>query len=326
MKTLLSRVLIPVIALVVLLVAVYLLAGPITALVAQGSLTGLSPADKAAALAATRSAVTASAGVVGAIVAAVLAIPKFFAERDKQRIDRFSAAVGHLLEHSMTGRIAGVWELDQIMDSSPRDREGARYVLAQFIREFSPREATTDQSQRERTELPGDIAIAVAVASKPRRRVPGRPTVPLDLRDTNLAGAQLADANFEQARMRGANLTKADLARSVLVRADLTGSILTEASLPGARCHQATLANAQLTRADLTGADLSQAALANADLTGASLEDADMTGADLHRARLEGVDLAKVRGLTTTQLTSARLDASTRLPVGIDHPVNQQRP
>jgi hypothetical protein len=72
-------------------------------------------------------------------------------------------------------------------------------------------------------------------------------------------------------------------------------------------------------------ADLAESALGRASLRLVVLSDANLQGADLKRAmlanaRLQGADLSFATGLTHEQLTSARLDTSTRLPVELKVP------
>ena len=52
----------------------------------------------------------------------------------------------------------------------------------------------------------------------------------------------------------------------------------------------------------------------SAKLKEASLSGADLTSANLTLANLEGSDLTGVRGLTSEQITNARIDEKTRLP------------
>jgi uncharacterized protein YjbI with pentapeptide repeats len=73
---------------------------------------------------------------------------------------------------------------------------------------------------------------------------------------------------------------------------------------------------------DLTGAVLESANLANTDFSNAVLTDttlrgSDVTGANFQGADLRGANLGDVTGLTADQLTNARVDYSTILPVGV---------
>jgi hypothetical protein len=85
---------------------------------------------------------------------------------------------------------------------------------------------------------------------------------------------------------------------------DLHGTILTRAYLPFAH----------LERAFLYRANLEDAMLHKAHLEGAWLWGAHLTKANLDEAHLEGADLADAVGLTWEQLSTAHLDADTKLP------------
>jgi uncharacterized protein YjbI with pentapeptide repeats len=84
----------------------------------------------------------------------------------------------------------------------------------------------------------------------------------------------------------------------------------------------ADLLGARLRGRDLRGANLRGARLVGADLRGADLRLADVTGADLRGADLREADLTDALFLTGSQLESARGDATTALPPGMDRPAH----
>jgi len=77
---------------------------------------------------------------------------------------------------------------------------------------------------------------------------------------------------------------------------------------------------ASLRNADLLGADLRGAFMIAADLRDADLRSADLLGADLRDADLRGADLRGSLFLTRMQVRSAKGDARTRLPAGLERP------
>jgi hypothetical protein len=104
----------------------------------------------------------------------------------------------------------------------------------------------------------------------------------LDLKGTDLEGANLAEADLE-----GANLAEANLGG-----ANLEGAYLWDANLEGAYLRDANLEGAYLVGANLEGARLGDANLEGAYLVGAKgLGSDSLTGAFLKDASLEGVDL-----------------------------------
>lgn len=83
---------------------------------------------------------------------------------------------------------------------------------------------------------------------------------------------------------------------------------------------RADLAGADLRRRDLVGASLRGALVLGADVRGVDLTRAELLGADLRGADLRGADLRAALFVTTPQLASARLDATTRVPAWFTPP------
>ena len=82
----------------------------------------------------------------------------------------------------------------------------------------------------------------------------------------------------------------------------------------------ADLMGRDLRRAKLRDASLRGTYLIGADLRGVDLGAADLLGADLRAADVRGADLRRVLFLTQPQVTAARGDMSTRLPVAVSAP------
>ena len=147
-----------------------------------------------------------------------------------------------------------------------------------------------------------------------------------DLSGADLSKVDLSKTNRRKADLSGANLADADLRGADLRKADLTGAKgLTETQLKSAknwmlalhsedflkklgfpsdhnnRLKQNNLSGYNLSKGDLSGADLTGVDLSNADLNGANLDKADLSGADLSKAELSGA-----KGLTETQVKSAK--------------------
>jgi len=106
-----------------------------------------------------------------------------------------------------------------------------------------------------------------------------------DLRDTNLASANLSYGSFERA-----NFTNATLLGANLEYANLSEIIAFEANLQSARMAHAILKSANLNTANLSQADLRFAVLVNADLRGADLRGANLTHAVLNQANIDGAN------------------------------------
>jgi uncharacterized protein YjbI with pentapeptide repeats len=86
----------------------------------------------------------------------------------------------------------------------------------------------------------------------------------------------------------------------------------------GADFRGATLAQLDLTK--VPSPQLQSAFFTCTDLQGAKLGSADVSGADFTGANLGAADLSHVRGLTSAQLSGARVGPVTRLPKGVHAP------
>ena len=116
-------------------------------------------------------------------------------------------------------------------------------------------------------------------------------SLPPDITDTKLSGANLRRAN-----LKGAELGHVDLANADLRGADLEGTLLyrsdlTQANLLGANLRGAVLDEACLVKANLWAAQLQGASLSGTDLRGATLRQAELDSANLFAARLQDTDL-----------------------------------
>jgi hypothetical protein len=102
---------------------------------------------------------------------------------------------------------------------------------------------------------------------------------------------------------------------------DLLARVSSTVRGPGAPDRRgADLIGRDLRRARLRDADLRGAYLIGADLRRVDLGTADLLGADLRAADVRGTDLRRCLFLTQPQVTAARGDVSTRLPVAVSPP------
>lgn len=163
--------------------------------------------------------------------------------------------------------------------------------------------------------------------AKGERARPPRPGEPVDFRQLNLVGADLAGFDLSGCDLGGCDLSNADLRSTRLAGADLTDTILHGADLSGAELLGATLDRTDLTNATIANAGFGQTTgdrtlffgcLGNqATFTGATLTGADFRTARLRETRFRGTTLdgALLDGadISHADLTSARLsDASLR--------------
>ena len=134
-------------------------------------------------------------------------------------------------------------------------------------------------------------------------------------------GAYLADIHLPHAvllsaDLEGAFLQSANFENAILANANLKGTVLLLANLEGAFLLSASFEGAALQSTNLEGAFLQSANLKNAFLDRASLKDAFLEKANFEDASLVDVDLREARGLSTVQITQAKL-CRTMLPPGI---------
>ena len=152
----------------------------------------------------------------------------------------------------------------------------------------------------------------------------------LDLRKTNLQGADLSDlivsgaklqeariegANLFRVRMEGANLSHARLEAANLWQARLEGADLWKAWMEGAGLSEVRMQGAELVEVRLEGANLGEARMEGAELVEAGMEGvrlwrARMEGANLFQARMEGAGfwLARMEG---ADLSEARIEGAS---------------
>jgi len=219
--------------------------------------------------------------------------------QEAQRSERFIRAVGQLADDRVEVRLGAVYGLEQIAAESEAQYWPIMEVLCAYLREHTAWEPERPQPVR----LPTDVqAVLTALGRRPRAHEGDER---LDLRRTDLRGADLNGFHLERAILREAHLEGASLQGTHLEAADLRGANLSnadlvEANLKGADLREAHLEAAYLVEAHLERADLGGAFMAGAYLGGAHLEGADLGGAHLdgaylYKAHLEGASLHAAR-------------------------------
>ncbi|SFF45597.1 pentapeptide repeat-containing protein [Blastococcus tunisiensis] len=137
-----------------------------------------------------------------------------------------------------------------------------------------------------------------------------------EVRDLHATTERLAAGTAEQLRA-------VDVAGHRARVGELLGRISREVRGPGRPDRRgADLIGRDLRRTRLRDASLRGAYLIGADLRGVDLGRADLLGADLRAADVRGADLSRCLFLTQPQVTAARGDMSTRLPVAVSAPAH----
>lgn len=248
-------------------------------------------------------------------------------------------------EQAATLRLGNIYTLADIAERAPEHQAQIIEQLAAYIRERRPCRQLTEEVEPgdEHARPPAEIQAILDLIG---RRLSGQQldqAERIDLRETDLRGANfhtldfsgavlrsadLSGASFDSANLsgtdlRGATLIGADLRDAhmngaYLFRADLRWALLDDAylsrvDLRAVNCADASFAgahagSADLRQANLTGCDLSRAMLERADLRGA-----DFSGAVLAGTYLQGANLAETN-ITADQLADAITDETTVLP------------
>ncbi|MBU4232932.1 MAG: pentapeptide repeat-containing protein, partial [Proteobacteria bacterium] len=201
----------------------------------------------------------------------------------------------------MAIRLGGIYALERIANDSDKDYWPIMETLTAFVRDNARwREQTQDETGKTAREeaavqeplTPEDAAGAATPGQE--TTTPAPPAIPkpvtdiqailtvlgrrkyrsgqkeekgwLDLRNTNLRGADLTGAHLEEVNLRGVHLKGARLEGAHLEGANLEEAHLEWAFLGGAHLEEAILEGAHLEGASLTGARLEGAYLTEAHL------------------------------------------------------------
>jgi uncharacterized protein YjbI with pentapeptide repeats len=327
----------------------------------------LTPADRLAlenqvfgAENAARSTLAIILAAAGLLLAAGIIWRRYEKSRELKSHEQFTRAVEQLGSQRNDGsprteaRLGGIYALERLANEADHEYWPIMEVLTAYVRDnaaWNPHAARLDGAPGAPVRPGADIQAVLAVLGrrKPPPHSSGQEKRLLDLRETDLRGANLSGTRLEGVSLYGTHLEKADATRAALGRSNLreawlTGASLTEVNLEGAslsrahlegvRLNQANLQGADLSGADLRGADLWEANLKgcnlkDADLRGADLsacvleeailwradlQDAVLTGAKLRETHLERASLLGVTGLTWEQGEDAYTDENTLLP------------
>ncbi|MEU3319516.1 pentapeptide repeat-containing protein [Streptomyces sp. NPDC006785] len=247
--------------------------------------------------------------------------------REGQVTERYVEAIKLLSSDSLTQRLGGIYSLERIMWDSEKDRSTAVEVLAALIRDRAAI-VSLDESEQEGEKQPKeDVQAALTVLG--RRRIHEEKTDFINLRRTDLRGANLMDAKLDHVDLQYCLLQHASFYRASLRNANFFNAVLTEAFLIDTRIDGATFVAADMQRTslwksegdgvDFTGADMEGAKLAWCKLPAASFIHASLANVDISDAILDGADLRQAdlrtaKGVTSKFIKTARCDGETLLP------------
>ena len=178
-------------------------------------------------------------GVAGLLllVGAIATFRQLRVSREGQITERFTKAIDQLGAKSLEVRLGAIYALERIARDSERDHWPIMEVLTAYVRQHS---AWMPQEDQFKPPAPDIRAILTVLGRRARRGEDQQ----LDLRETDLRGAELWNAHLERAHLSNAHLEFAHLSN-----AHLEGAVLWGAHLEGAE-----LWGAHLEGADLSGA------------------------------------------------------------------------
>ncbi|MGH3784741.1 MAG: pentapeptide repeat-containing protein [Pseudonocardiaceae bacterium] len=214
---------------------VWVLMGPLAAMVAGPDLRALTPADRLAALNTIRSRILTLAGVGVVVLAASSLFTAWRARDNDARIERqFDGALRHVASHDPLVRAGGFYALGMIWRDWPREHQHVLDTVLGWLRDATSTSATSEHAA-------GCPAMDVAAAAAEMLRRPVRTErEPLDLSGADLSYVDLSGANLNHAILRHARLTGATLTEANLTGADLRDADLTDTI--GLSTHQLAVA------------------------------------------------------------------------------------
>ena len=190
-------------------------------------------------------------------------------DREAQLTNRFTQATSQLGAQLSNGnpnveaRLGGIYALSWIARDSPRDYWPIMEILTAYVRHnahWSSDAIEHPSSQRSDGEIAPRTDVQAVLTVLGRSEPPSAKRLglseKLDLRFTDLRGAEFWDAHLE----------KTDFWDAHLEHAKLWGARLDDAKLVKAHMQHAILREVHFERADLTGAQLDGADLEGADL------------------------------------------------------------
>ena len=120
-----------------------------------------------------------------------------------QITERFTRAIAQLGDDNLAFRLGGIYALERIAKDSEKDHSPIMEILTAYVRERAPRQEGIGKAAK---TPPTDIQAALTVIGRRETTGENRSTAPLDLRATQLAGADLTGAPLRGVKLAGACL------------------------------------------------------------------------------------------------------------------------
>lgn len=230
-------------------------------------------------------------GGLFAFVAAATGLLNFNISKEKQATERFIKAVEMLGHNNPNIRLAGIYTLEQIVETSPEDNWRVIDILTAFIRQQT--HLGFDKIEPFSWKTPSDEYYSgyddyyddddYYDESEIPYRVPNKNYKPHKCKiDVQAALTALGRRVYTH---QGGKLQILDLSRTDLSDAVLTGN------LSGINLEEAQMQCVTFKDADLTRANLGKASLVKAVFDSVELRNATLQGANLNLAKLENTNL-----------------------------------
>ena len=203
-----------------------------------------------------------AAVLIGAALAYLQFTQQIQASRDLLISNQVSKGFEQLGSHESVGRLAGIYALEGVMNTSKQYYQPILEALCGFVR-VQGVSGIQDQraAQAALTVIGRRNPIGTGTPDLSNANIPNA-----DLRDANLSGARLMLTTLVGADLRGANLRSADLSDADLSGAKLGGAKLDGAILSGAKLGSSSFGGADLRASNITQAQLDQACGTNVKL------------------------------------------------------------
>ncbi|MDP6454518.1 MAG: pentapeptide repeat-containing protein [SAR202 cluster bacterium] len=233
----------------------------------------------------------------GILVTAILAVlwarfrtieQSIWATRSARLGDRFDRAIAQLTEENEAVIIGGIYSLERVARDSAVEHWKVMEIMTAYVRFAAGIE--------ENSEFQGAGGASVDQAS------------------VKASVQAILDVLGRRDRFQETTNQRIDLRNTDLRGANLQGTHLERAILFGSRLQWTDLRSAHMENAIMWGVNLEGANIDGGHLEGANFWEANFEGARISGAHLQGASLLNVNGLTQDQLEGAYIDESTVLP------------
>jgi uncharacterized protein YjbI with pentapeptide repeats len=236
----------------------------------------------------------------------------------------FDRYVSELASSKLSVRMAGIYSIEQVADTSPEYHWISMQVLSSFVRQKSPLGHTCKERAGTGEHLCTDVQTALQVIGRRKLALdPANQGINVSLvsvHGLHLEGAHLnVPISHKAIKNSSPNplsvFSNSDLSQSDIVYSDLSAVDFSKDNLSRATLQCDTLTNAMFTGATMNGIKIGCGTFANPDpynayVTGAQMAPVDMTGAVLYNADLRNAELVDVN-LQYAVLYGARFDGAT---------------